>query len=125
MNVLRSLTLIIPLLLLSGCASLWPFGSDPVQPVVVETKAIERSPLNLPDPTPLKPSDLKWIVITPENAEKVWADLEKNGNDLVLFAVTDNGYESLAVTMMEIRNFIDKQKTIIVKYREYYEPSEE
>jgi len=29
------------------------------------------------------------------------------------------------VTMVEIRNFINMQRQIIIKYREYYEPEKE
>jgi hypothetical protein len=66
---------------------------------------------------------VKWILITPENAEKVWEDLRKDNVDLVLFAITDEGYEELAVSMAEIRNFISQQRAIIIKYKEYYEPA--
>ena len=121
MNVLQSLTLTTSLLLLSGCASLWPFGTD-VQPIEIKTEAVERTKLNLQEPTPLKPSELKWKVVTPDNIDKVWAEMKESGDDLVLFALTDNGYESLSITMAEIRNFIAQQKVIIVKYKEYYEP---
>jgi hypothetical protein len=52
----------------------------------------------------------------------VWKKLEESNSDLVLIGLTDDGYESLAVTMAEIRNFIAEQRTIILKYKEYYEP---
>lgn len=120
MNALRSLTLITSLSLLSGCTSFSLFGPD-VKPVEVVTKEVERTPLNLPDPTPVDPVPFKWVVITPENAQDVWAKLEKQGDDLVLFAVTDEGYEALSINMIQLRNHIDKQRTILLKYREYYE----
>lgn len=123
MNVLRLPTLIISALLLSGCASLWPFGED-VKPVEIVTQEVKRTPLNLADPAPLNPQELNWIVITPENADQVWAKLQESNTDLVLIALTDEGYESLAVTMAEIRNFIMQQRTIILQYKEYYEPTE-
>jgi hypothetical protein len=120
-NALKSLTLITSLLLLSGCTTFSLFGSKDVEPVVVQTQAVERTPLNLPDPSPIEPINFKWIVITPENAEDVWKKLEEQGSDLVLFAVTDEGYEALSINMVQIRNHIDKQHTILLKYREYYE----
>jgi predicted transcriptional regulator len=46
---------------------------------------------------------------------------EKNSN-LVLFAITDDGYEKLSVTMAELRNYIAEQRSVVAKYREYYEP---
>lgn len=119
MKNILSVLILIPLL--AGCSSFSMFGKPEVQIVEIETKAIERTPLAIPDPAPLSPRAVKWIVITPENADTVWADLEKNNSNLVLFAITDRGYEELSVTMAEIRNFINTQRQIIIKYKEYYE----
>jgi hypothetical protein len=41
---------------------------------------------------------------------------------MVLFALTDDGYEELATDMAQIRAFVSQQREIMVKYREYYEP---
>jgi hypothetical protein len=40
----------------------------------------------------------------------------------VVFAVTDQGYMDMAMTMMEIRNFINTQRQIVIQYKQYYEP---
>lgn len=119
MNV-RHLLIATTLPLISGCAS---FGwTSSVKPIEVQTKAVERTRLNLADPAPLKGRELNWVIITPENAEEVWKKLKESNTDVVLFAVTDDGYEQLALTMAELRNFIAQQRAIIVKYKEYYEP---
>jgi hypothetical protein len=116
----RHLLILPTLLLISGCAS---FGwNSSVKPIEVQTKAVERTRLNLADPAPLKGRELNWIVVTPENAEEVWKKLKEENTDLVLFAITDDGYEQLALSMAELRNFIAQQRAIIVKYKEYYEP---
>jgi hypothetical protein len=119
-NVLRLLILTTPLLI-SGCASFSLFG-DRVKPVEIQTKAVERQRLDLNEPAPIKAREIKWILITPQNADKVFNDLKQQNVDLVLFAITDEGYEQLALTMAEIRNYIAAQRAIIVKYKEYYEP---
>ena len=123
-NVLRSLTLITTLLLLSGCSFIPFFGED-VKPVEVVTKAQERTKLNLTLPQPLKLQDIKWIVVTPDNIDKVWEQLQKKNTDLVLFGLTDDGYEGLAINMADIRNYINHQRVIIMQYRDYYEPTPE
>jgi len=116
----RHLLIATILPLISGCAS---FGwTSSVKPIEVQTKAVERTRLNLADPAPLKGRELNWIVVTPENAEEVWKKLKEENTDLVLFAITDDGYEQLALSMAELRNFIAQQRAIIVKYKEYYEP---
>jgi len=119
-NVRHLLIPLIPLLI-SGCGT-FKFGGQTVEPISIEKKAVERTRLDLSEPKPLTGKPVQWIVITPENAEKVWEDLKKDNVDLVLFAITDEGYEELAISMAEIRNFIAQQRSIIIKYKEYYEP---
>jgi hypothetical protein len=114
------LTAIILPLFASGCAS-FGWRSD-VKPIEVQTKAVERTPLNLRQPEPFRARDLEWIVITPENAPEVWKRLKESNTDLVLFGLTDDGYETLSLGMAELRNFIAQQRSIILKYKEYYEP---
>lgn len=118
MNVrLLSILLILPLI--NACA--FPNWKRP-EAIEIKTKAEERIRLDLPDPPPLTSREIKWVIITKDNAEQVFKDLESKGVDVVLFGLTDDGYEQLALTMAEIRNYIATQKTIIIKYKEYYEP---
>ena len=111
-------------ILLSGCASFSLLGSR-VKPLEIQTKAVERTPLNLEAPAPLKSKPVEWILITPQNAEEVWAKLKEKNADLVLFGLTDDGYEELSMTMAELRNYIAAQRQLIIKYKEYYEPKKE
>jgi len=119
-NVPALLTAITLPLLVSGCGS-FGWRSD-VQPLEVQKRAVERTPLRLADPAPLQARELGWIIVTPENAEATWQRLRESNTDVVLFALTDDGYETLALTMAELRNFIAQQRGIILKYKEYYEP---
>ena len=123
MNV-RHLLIAITLPLISGCASFWPFGSkSEVKQVEIQKKEVERTRLDLPMPPPLKAREMQWFVVTPENIDQVWAKLKEQNVDLVVFALTDDGYQELAMTMAEVRNYIASQRAIIVKYKEYYEPA--
>jgi hypothetical protein len=36
--------------------------------------------------------------------------------------MTPDGYQQLAITIADLRNMINQQRTIIAKYKEYYEP---
>lgn len=114
-----TLAIIIASLGLSGCG-LFNWGG--VDPITINRRAVERTPLNLPDPAPIKPTAPNWILITPANQDRVWKELKEKNVDLVLFALTDDGYEELAIDMAQIRNFIAQQREIIVRYRDYYEP---
>jgi hypothetical protein len=77
----------------------------------------------MPDPLRLDPID--WVVITPQNAEEVFARLESKELDIVLFGLSAEGYQQLAVTIAELRNLINQQRNIIIKYKEYHEPKKE
>jgi hypothetical protein len=124
-NVHRWPILITSLLLLTnlgGCASWGLFGKR-VEPITVSTVPLEKTPLALPDPAPLKSKPIRWVVITPANAEAVWERLAQDDDDVVVFALTSDGYQQLAVTIAELRNLIATQRVIIQKYREYYEPA--
>jgi hypothetical protein len=39
----------------------------------------------------------------------------------VVFGLTDDDYQQLALTIAELRNFIATQRNIIIKYKDYYE----
>ena len=103
-------------LLLNGCAGL---AVKEIQNYKIEKK---REPLALDMPTPLELQDVDWIIITKENADEVFEKVknDKNG-DYALFALTDNGYEKLALNFADIRNRIAEQRQIILSYKDYYE----
>src|SRR5210317_832602 len=104
---------------LSGCSTPMP------RQIEVSAKPIERPPLILPDATTLKLRDLEWIVITKDNAEEVFADLESRRKDAALVGLTDEGYEILSLNYSEIMAYIQQQNAIIAAYKNYYEESEQ
>ena len=83
---------------------------------------MEKTPLDLVMPDPLRLQPIDWVVITPDNADEVFQRLQNKEVDLVLFGLTDEGYKQLAITISELRNMINLQRNIIIKYKEYYEP---
>ena len=113
------IAVIIAASMLQGCALL---GWKAIEGIEIKKKAVDRTPLNLADPQPLKPTAPQWRVITPENQAQVFAELKSKNIDQVLFALTDDGYEELAVDIAQIRALIAQQRDIIIKYRDYYEP---
>ena len=124
-NVQRWLILSTSLLLsinLTGCAS-WNIFGEKVKPVEVVAKPVEKTPLNIVQPDPLTLNAIKWVVITKENSEKVFAKLESTGDSVVLFGLTSDGYQQLSMTIAEMRTLIATQRQIIIKYQEYYEPN--
>ena len=128
-NAQRWLILATSLLLLTnltGCATIFGlFGKEDVKPIEVVAKPIERAPLNIADPAPLSLKPFEWTIITKENAAEVFKKLEANKDSIVLFGLTDDGYQQLSMTIAEMRTFIATQRQIIIKYKEYYEPKKE
>ena len=114
-------------ILFTGCGfmpKLPSFGGD-VKPVEITTKAADKTPLALPDPEPVNTSPIVWYIITPENYQEVFKKLAEEGHDVVLFGITDDGYQELAVLIADVRNHINQQREILKRYREYYEPRKE
>lgn len=78
----------------------------------------------LPEVDPVSVRPINWIVVTPENVDAVFAQLAQDGENLVLFALTDTGYENLSLNLSDIRQLIQQQRTVMVAYRNYINNSE-
>lgn len=88
-------------------------------------KAEERTPLNIAMPDPIKAEKFVWVVITRENFEEQIAKIEAAGQNPVLFSITTDDYQTLSLTVSQMRILIAQQREIILKYKEYYEPTKE
>ena len=110
LSVLVSLILITSLTSCSGVKQLKIFKTE-----------VEREKLDLKKPTPLELEQLRWIIITSENAEEVFKKLEEQGIDPVLFGLTDKDFELLAKNFARIRNQLKITNDLLDKYKEYYE----
>ena len=83
-----------------------------------------REKLDYPMPTALQLEELKWIIITSENAQEVFAKLEAAGIDPVLFGVTDKDYQVLSRNFAQIRQKLRETNNLLEEYKKYYEPEE-
>lgn len=86
---------------------------------------VKRQELNLDRPRPLQLEQIKWIIITSENADEVFKKMEEQGIDPVLFGLTDNDYQLIAKNFAQIRNQLKLTNDILEKYKDYYEPKKE
>ena len=68
---------------------------------------------------------IQWHIITSENAAEVFAKLEADGIDPVLWGLTDKDFELLAKNFAQIRNKMVETNAILDKYKEYYESETE
>ena len=118
LSQVKSIRNVLPLLILttfliSSCSS--------VKQLEVFKTEVPRTKLDLPDPETPIVNELNWIIITSDNAEEVFAKLKEKNIDPVLFGLTDDDYETLAVNFAQIRAYMIKQKLTLDQYRDYYE----
>lgn len=73
-------------------------------------------------PTPLQLEKVRWIIINSKNADEVFAKLEAEGIDPVLFGLTDKDFQLIAKNFAQIRNQLKITNDLLDKYKEYYEP---
>ena len=113
----KILSIIILGLLLTGCS----IGEKRLKVFTLEEP---RAKLNLEAPTPLTMEKIRWIIITSENAQEVFAKLEAEGIDPVLFGLTDKDYQVIARNFAQIRAKLAESNAILDKYKQYYEEQE-
>ena len=111
--ILNVLGLLILSIFLTNCAG--------VKKLSIFKEEVPRANLNLDKPTPLELENLRWIIITSENAEEVFKKLEEQGIDPVLWGLTDKDFEMLAKNFARIRNQLKITNDLLDKYKEYYE----
>ena len=105
---------ILFIILLTGCSS--------IKKLDIFTTEVERQELALEKPTLAKLENLKWIIITSDNADEVFAKLVEQGIDPVLFGLTDKDFQLIAKNFAQIRNHMKATNDLIDAYKEYYEP---
>ena len=112
------------ILLLSLLAVFLTSCGSSVKEIQVSTVEVSKIPLNLPSLDPLQLQGVEWIIITKDNAMEIFEEIKSKGGEYSLFALTDTGYEKLALNFTDIRNRLAEQRQILLSYKEYYEPEE-
>ena len=112
MNLISGI-LIAGFLTLSGCSS--------IKQLDIFTMEVERQHLDLEKPTIQQLEELKWIIITSENADEVFKKMKEKGIDPVIFGLSDNDFKLLAKNFAQIRAHMMKLNVMIDEYKDYYE----
>ena len=124
---LMKLSLLLILLLVSGCSM---FGSSrdipevaPVEVVTVIKKAPTYHP---PLPNEIDPVPVEWTVLNPELMQDYLDDLnEGNAPTNVWYALTTKGYENLSTNMAEVKRYLRQVLSILKYYKELDEEEPE
>jgi len=109
-----ALSLLFPLTLSSGCASVEP-------QVIVKTDYIVKDIPIQPRPKPLNLHRVKFYAVTPENMEEFLQRYEEEAGVGVFFALSVPDYENMSLNIAELRRYINQQKALIVYYEESIE----
>ncbi len=111
------------ILLLSLLAVFLTSCGSSVKEIQVSTVEVAKTPLNIQNLDPLQLQGVEWIIITKDNAMEIFEEVKSKGGEYSLFALTDTGYEKLALNFTDIRNRLAEQRQILLSYKEYYEPA--
>jgi len=65
------------------------------------------------------------VVVTEANLEQVIARVKQEQGDFVLYAMTAQSFESLALSFEQIKKFIEEQNAVIVYYENAVKPKDE
>ena len=113
----KGVILVLLILALTGCSI---GGEKKIKIFSIEKP---REKLDYPMPTPLQMEEIKWIIITSENAGDVFKKLEAAGIDPVLFGITDKDFQVLARNFAQIRQKLQETNNLLEEYKKYYEDS--
>ena len=103
---------LLSLTLLTGCS--W------TKDLLVKTKPVERIPLTLPDTDRYHHRPIEWIVVTIENADEVFKQLQNDGKPIAIIGLSGDDYELLALNTSDQQVLIKQLKSIIAAYKTYY-----
>ena len=117
---MKKVIILLPLLalFLVGCAGT---KVQPEPKVVIQKEIEKKLPLNIADPLPLDLQEIEWVIVTRDNIEEMWAEIEGDNEGVALFALRHGDYEKLAMNIAEIRKLIGEYVIILKQYKEYYE----
>ena len=108
--------LLLSIIFLAACGA--PTKIEEVKPVEIRTLEVKRPAAVVPSVDQLRLREVKWIIITPENIDEKFKEI-KTG-EVVLFALTTDGYKNIALNLSDIRALIDQQNKIIAIYKSQF-----
>ena len=109
-NLKSILSVLVSLILVTSLTS-----CSSVKKLEIFKTEVEREKLDLKKPTPLELEQLRWIIITSENVDEVFAKLEAEGIDPVLFGLTDKDFQLIAKNFAQIRNQLKVTNDLLEK----------
>ena len=104
------------LLVVTAC-SRTPIKEIVTVPTVVETPEIDAPTITIvrrPDPVAMKDADI--VVVTEANLQEVIERIKGTQGEFVLYALTAQSFEALALNLEQVKRFIEQQNNVILYY---------
>ena len=121
-----SLVLLTVLVGASACSRLSPVKEVVTVPTVVETPEIDAPTIRIvPRPDPIKMRNADIVVVTEANLQEVIERIKTEQGDFVLYAMTAQSFEALALSFEQIKKYIEEQNAVILYYEEAVKPKKD
>ena len=92
----------------------------------METPEIDAPLIRIvPRPDPIKLLNAYIIVVTQANLDEVIARVKGEQGDFVLYAMTAQSFEALALSFEQIKKFIQEQNAVILYYEVAVTPADD
>ena len=118
--------LLAVLVVVSACSRLSPVKEIVTVPTVVETPEIDAPTIRIvPRPDPIKMRNADIVVVTEANLQEVIERVKTEQGDFVLYAMTAQSFEALALSFEQIKKFIEEQNAIILYYEDAVTPKDD
>jgi hypothetical protein len=115
---MKYIGLLLVFLLVSACSS--PAEIEEIRTVEVRTIEVPRPAPIVPPVDQLRLRPVNWIIITPDNVEESFGRIQSG--ELVLFALTADGYENISLNLSDVRSMIEQQQRVIAIYQRQFRP---
>lgn len=123
MKKLISFLAISAALLVSACSQI-PTKEIVTVPTVIDTPKIEAPVIQVvPRPNPVQMKDADIVIVTEANLQEVIEKIKTTQGEFVLYAMTAQSFEALALNMEQIKRFIEQQNNVILYYEKSVAPS--
>jgi len=97
-------------------------GTSCTRPLSIFTSEVPRERLDLSAPAPITERETEFKIVTQQNAQSIFNELKKNGQDPILIALPLDSYNSHTLQLNDLDNYIKLLQQTLASYRTYYKP---
>jgi len=114
---MKYLTLIVFIIFgLGACSSGYKLDNPKPDPVI-SSKMTEWNIVHPPLPSKVQMLEVVWSVYNKEELLAMIKEAEKTNKEIVMFSISEKGYENLALNVQELKRYILEQQEVIKYYR--------